>query len=87
MTMNFDLNQRSLGATQEERSYRHWCLRERLFLNPLNEAYTDSVAASDVLHLPSHIYRIEEAPTVSGVLQPDEAGIHQRPLSPIPCDP
>ena len=59
---DFDLNQWSLGATQEERSYRSWCLRERLFLNPLNEAYTDSVAATDVLHLPSHIYRIEEAP-------------------------
>lgn len=58
---NFDLNQWSLGGTQEERSYRSWCLRERLFLNPLNEAYTDSVAATDVLHLPSHTYKIEEA--------------------------
>ena len=58
----FDLNQWPLGATAEERSYRRWCLRERLFLNPLNEAYTDSVAASDVLHLPDHAYRIGEAP-------------------------
>ena len=58
----FDLNQWSLGATEEERSYRRWCLRERLFLNPLNEAYTDSVAATDVLHLPSHTYGIEDAP-------------------------
>ena len=57
-----DLNQWSLGATEEERSYRCWCLRERLFLNPLNEAYTDSIAASDVLHLPSHTYRIEDVP-------------------------
>ncbi len=59
---NFDPNKWSLGATQVERSYRRWCLHERLFLNPLNEAYTESVAATDVLHLPSHIYRIEEAP-------------------------
>ena len=58
----FDLNQWSLGATDEERSYRRWCLRERLFLNPLNEAYVDSVAASDVLHLPSHTYRVEDTP-------------------------
>ena len=58
----FNLNQWPLGATEEERSYRRWCLRERLFLNPLNEGYTDSVAATDVLHLPSHTYRIEEAP-------------------------
>ena len=62
---NFDLNQRSLGSTSKERSYRHWCLQERLFLNPLNEAYTDTVAAADVLHLPDHFYRIEEAPRFS----------------------
>ena len=58
----FDLNQWSLGTTEEESSYRRWCLRERLFLNPLNDAYTESVAATDVLHLPNHTYRIEEAP-------------------------
>ena len=59
---NCDMNQWPLGATEEERAYREWCLRERLFLNPLNEAFTDSVAATDVLHLPDHIYRIEELP-------------------------
>ena len=35
----FDLNRWSLGATEEERSYRRWCLHERLFLNPLVELY------------------------------------------------
>ena len=58
----YDLNQWSLGSSEDERSYRHWCLTERLFLNPLNDAYTDSVAATDVLHLPSHTYRITEVP-------------------------
>jgi len=57
-----DLNRWSLGATEEERAYRRWCLRKRLFLNPLNETYTCSVAATDVLHLPSHTYKIEEEP-------------------------
>ena len=57
---SFDLNQWELGATQEEREYRQWCLHEHLFLNPLNEAYTDTVAATDVLHLPDHTYKIEE---------------------------
>ena len=33
-----------------------------LFLNPLNEAYMDSVAATDVLHLPSHSYKFPESP-------------------------
>ena len=58
----FDPNRWSLGSTDEEREYRRWCLQERLFLNPLNEAYTDSVAATDVLHLPSHTYRFPETP-------------------------
>lgn len=57
-----DLDQWSLGTTEEERTFRRWCLHRRLFLNPLNEAYTDSVAASDVFHLPSHIYKVGEAP-------------------------
>ena len=59
---DYNLNQWSLGDTEEERSYRRWCLRNRLFLNPLNEAYTESVAATDVLHLPSHSYGIEDVP-------------------------
>ena len=59
---DFDLNQRPLGKTKRSRAYRQWCLRERLFLNPLNDAFTDSVAATDVLHLPSHAYSVNEAP-------------------------
>ena len=59
---DFDLNQWSLGSTSKERSYRHWCLQERLFLNLLNETYDDNVAGTDVLHLPSHIYETREAP-------------------------
>ena len=57
-----DLDQWSLGATEEERTFRRWCLHRRLFLNPLNEVYTDSVASTDVYHLPSHIYKVGEAP-------------------------
>ena len=33
---SFNLNDFSLGETIDERSYRQWCLQERLFLNPLN---------------------------------------------------
>ena len=50
------------GSTEEERRYRAWCLQERLVLNPLNDAYTEAVAATDVLHLPDHTYSIDEAP-------------------------
>ena len=59
---DFDRNQWSMGSSAEERSYRRWCLRERLFLNPLNEAFTDTVAATDVLHLPNHSYKFPESP-------------------------
>ena len=59
---DFDFNQFSLGATTEERSYRRWCLQERLFLNPLNDQFTESVAATDVLHLPDHTYKTGEPP-------------------------
>ena len=57
---DLDLGRWSLGASVKERSYRSWCLRERLFLNPLNDVCTDTVAATDVLHLPDHTYGIEE---------------------------
>lgn len=42
----------ALGDTPEEVAYREWCLRERLFLNPLNDIGAISIAAADVLALP-----------------------------------
>jgi hypothetical protein len=42
-----------LGETPDERDYRTWCLRNRLFLNPLNDLGRHSIAARDVLMLPS----------------------------------
>jgi tetratricopeptide (TPR) repeat protein len=42
-----------LGETPYERDYRTWCLRNRLFLNPLNDLGWHSIAARDVLMLPS----------------------------------
>lgn len=41
-----------LGASPEEVDYRQWCLRERLFLNPLNDMGALSIAARDILLLP-----------------------------------
>ena len=42
----------ALGRGKAERSYRRWCLAERLFLNPLNDLVTTPIAARDVLLLP-----------------------------------
>ncbi len=42
-----------LGRSKRERRYRTWCLNERLFLNPLNDLGARSIAARDILTLPS----------------------------------
>jgi tetratricopeptide (TPR) repeat protein len=42
-----------LGDDPAEIAFRTWALRSRLFLNPLNDLGAVSVAANDVLHLPT----------------------------------
>ncbi len=56
----------SLGETQAERSYRKWCLREVLFLNPLNDVEPFSVAANDILTLPDFAAELAEPPVLIG---------------------
>ncbi len=58
----------SIGDTPEVQKYRTWCLRNRLFLNPLNDLCDHSIAARDVLSTPSIICenRSIEAPAVIG---------------------
>ncbi len=50
-----------LGRSRAERAYRSWCLENRLFLNPLNDLGAYSIAAHDILHLPSLTFGIDEA--------------------------
>ncbi len=64
---NYDLNQWSIGDSENERHYRRWCLHKRLFLTPLNDVTTLSCAASDVLHLPDHRYKVGEVPRFVGL--------------------
>lgn len=51
-----------LGASDEERAYRQWCLRNCLFLNALNDLGPLSVAARDILHLPPIVASIGDMP-------------------------
>lgn len=44
----------SLGKTKKEQRYRQWSLERNLFLNPLNDLGPWSIAARDVLSLPTH---------------------------------
>jgi hypothetical protein len=55
-----------LGSTDEEIAYRTWCMRERLFLNPMNDLVTESVAAHDILTTPSIVTSIDEGPRYLG---------------------
>lgn len=49
-----ELKSYSLGKTKREQAYRKWALKRRLFINPLNDLASESVAAQDVLMLPPH---------------------------------
>lgn len=56
----------SLGDTDEEITYRTWTLQRRLFLNPINDLTTESVAAHDVIHTPNMIVPLGEPPIYQG---------------------
>ncbi len=45
---DIDMDGFSLGASQQEVRYRKWCLKNRLFLNPLNDLGPYPIAARDV---------------------------------------
>lgn len=51
------LKEYSLGDSQEEINYRQWCLKKRLFLNPMNDLGTQSWVAQDVLNLPTIVHK------------------------------
>jgi hypothetical protein len=59
-------NQHPLGDSDAERAYRRWCLREGLFLNPLNDLGSHRIAAQDVLTLPSFVTALHEPPVLIG---------------------
>jgi HEPN superfamily protein len=55
-----------LGSSETEVSYRQWCLNNNLFLNPLNDITTQSLAGRDVLVLPSYVTPKQTPPTYLG---------------------
>lgn len=50
----------SLGLTDEEVSYRRWCLEHRLFVNPMNDVSRHDAVAHDILNLPTLSGPIDE---------------------------
>lgn len=63
----YKFDEYSLGDSEEEIDYREWCLKHRLFLNTLNDAFIHSVAATDILHLPNIVTKVEEGPRLHGL--------------------
>jgi len=55
------------GRSKEERAYRKWVLENRLFLNPLNDLGSHSIAARDILVLPAFTTQVGEPPTLIGL--------------------
>lgn len=47
------------SPTDDERNYRHWCLVNGLFVNPLNDLVPHTVAAADSMGLAGHVVRVD----------------------------
>jgi hypothetical protein len=58
-----DFNDFDIGDTEAEKFYRKWCLKNHLFLNPLNDIITENIASHDCLHLPPITAGLEDPPT------------------------
>ena len=63
---NDNLDNFSLGDTDEEIKYRKWCLNNHLFLNPLNDLGPYPIADRDVLSTPPITTPIGEGPYYIG---------------------
>lgn len=61
-----DLDGFCLGRSRSEKSYREWCLNQRLFLNPLNDLGPYRIAARDILTCPSVVMPINRGPYYHG---------------------
>ena len=57
-----ELKKYKIGNSKTETLYRKWCLKNRLFLNPLNDIVSDNIASDDCLLLPSMTLQMEEPP-------------------------
>jgi len=47
------------STSEEERSYRRWCVSNYLFLNPANDVYPRVAVVSDGLQLPIHVIPVD----------------------------
>jgi hypothetical protein len=50
------------GLSIKETEYLIWCAENRLFINPLNDIFTESVVSNDYLFMPNVILKFNEKP-------------------------
>lgn len=65
---NTDFVNHPMGRGKKERTYRQWCLNNRLFINPLNDVGPNPLAAQDVLTLPSIMVTADDGPGPPAVI-------------------
>ena len=66
LNKKYNFKKYSLGALKKEKEYRKWCLENKLFLNPLNDLVSFSIAAQDIFNLPNITTGIDEGPYYIG---------------------
>lgn len=57
---HFKPQEESRGKSKREKSYRSWCLNNKLFLNPLNDLWKADIAANDILTFPSVMIKLAD---------------------------
>ena len=63
--IDWDKNFTCPNYSDDEKNYRSWCLKNRLFVNPLNDITQEWVAGRDILQFPNHIVNVGEGPYFS----------------------
>jgi hypothetical protein len=67
LSQRLELDKYEIGGSEEERAYRRWCLGRQLFLNPLNDLGSHTIACRDVLTLPDFVTAVEEPLALIGL--------------------
>ncbi len=80
LSLGTQMEEFPLGECEDEIKYRQWCLRNRLFLNPLNDLGPCSIAAHDSVDHSLDCGEAGRGNALSGILQPTEAGVRFGPL-------
>lgn len=70
----FKANEKSLGRSKDEQKYRLYCLENRLFLNPINDAYNHPISAADPISISNLSKHIDE----SNIYPPIEFSLFNR---------